>query len=230
MEKEKSSQRKWKERILSLLKDNEIRKAIREIISETLSALDSPEAKAAQERNQQFMEENQTLRKEQDELKESNQQLQQALKTEQEKVQKLQHDYAAFDTMLEAYRKYNRLDEKRKIEYQQLIDLQSPLSFLLTGTSEENVKLIHDRIVMDWNKYDDSTLQILTETFDFLFQQCCVCHPDYARLEVQPGEPFENEVHMRTPDSPPVGTIEKVILKGYRNGNRLVKKSLVVVR
>lgn len=128
------------------------------------------------------------------------------------------------------YRKYCSLSAVVLKAYDFIINRQSSIAFVLSGSNADNIKLFYEKICMEWKKYDDDILNTLNEVFDYLFEMFQVNHPNYSRIKTVVGDEFRLELHTRTADSLPVGKITQVIISGYTNDSGTKKnKSFVKI-
>lgn len=133
-----------------------------------------------------------------------------------------QTTYGALET---AFSQFHNLSGDIQESFQTVVNGASPIAFLLSGSNRENIRLFFEKICMEWEKYDDNTLQVLNEIFDYLFEQFRINNPEYHRIETVREEEFRMEKHTRTAGSPPVGKVKRIIISGYTNesGNKKVK-------
>lgn len=133
-----------------------------------------------------------------------------------------QTTYGALET---AFSQFHNLSGDIQESFQTIVNGASPIAFLLSGSNRENIRLFFEKVCMEWEKYDDNTLQVLNEIFDYLFEQFRINNPEYHRIETVREEEFRMEKHTRTAGSPPVGKVKRIIISGYTNesGNKKVK-------
>lgn len=140
------------------------------------------------------------------------------LQTEYDKakteIDRYRETYGALE---DAFSQFHRLDSDIRNSFQSILNASSPITFLLSGSDLENIRLYFEKVCMEWEKYSDDTLQILNDVFDYLFEQFRINHPEYHRIETFESETFNLEKHDRTSSSPPVGKIKRIIISGYTN-------------
>lgn len=129
-------------------------------------------------------------------------------------IDRYQETYGALEA---AFSQFHRLDSNIRNSFQSILNASSPITFLLSGSDLENIRLYFEKVCMEWEKYSDDTLQILNDVFDYLFEQFRINHPEYHRIETFESETFNLEKHDRTSSSPPVGKIKRIIISGYTN-------------
>lgn len=129
-------------------------------------------------------------------------------------IDRYQKTYGALEA---AFSQFHRLDSNIRNSFQSILNASSPITFLLSGSDLENIRLYFEKVCMEWEKYSDDTLQILNDVFDYLFEQFRINHPEYHRIETFESETFNLEKHDRTSSSPPVGKIKRIIISGYTN-------------
>lgn len=129
-------------------------------------------------------------------------------------IDRYQETYGALEA---AFSQFHRLDSNIRNSFQSILNASSPITFLLSGSDLENIRLYFEKVCMECDKYSDDTLQILNDVFDYLFEQFRINHPEYHRIETFESETFNLEKHDRTSSSPPVGKIKRIIISGYTN-------------
>lgn len=129
-------------------------------------------------------------------------------------IDRYQETYGALEA---AFSQFHRLDSNIRNSFQSILNASSPITFLLSGSDLENIRLYFEKVCIEWEKYSDDTLKILNNVFDYLFEQFRINHPEYHRIETFEGETFNLEKHDRTSSSPPVGKIKRIIISGYTN-------------
>jgi len=144
---------------------------------------------------------------------------------------KLKTAFKKYLDLEKAFGKYKSLDEDIRKSYRTIINDSSWEGFLLSGTELENIELFFQKVCMEYRKYNENTLGVLNEVFDYLFEQFTINHSDYQRISTEVGESFDLNSHTRTSDSSPVGRVKRVIINGYKNisGTKKVK-SFVEIR
>lgn len=129
-------------------------------------------------------------------------------------IDRYRETYGALE---DAFSQFHRLGSDIQTSFQSILNASSPITFLLSGSDLENIRLYFEKVCMEWEKYSDDTLKILNNVFDYLFEQFRINHPEYHRIETFEGETFNLEKHDRTSSSPPVGKIKRIIISGYTN-------------
>lgn len=222
---------------LQLLDDLEIQEKIRSIFGEEphTSNIDTAELqhlqeelKRANEKISDLQKEVETARTKQIASDEKIANLRETNTTLQNKCNEAQTNYNKAKTEIDRYREtygaledafsqFHRLDSDVQTSFQSILNASSSITFLLSGSDLENIRLYFEKVCMEWEKYSDDTLQILNNVFDYLFEQFRINHPEYHRIETFEGETFNLEKHDRTSSSPPVGKIKRIIISGYTN-------------
>lgn len=142
-------------------------------------------------------------------------------------LQEFENKYYDLD---KTYSSFLSLDNNIINMFDSIIDFSTPISFLVSGTDLSNLNLMYEKICMQWKLFDEETLDILRNAFDFLFENYSSVNPDYMRIETAVDDIFDHNIHERTANSPPVGKISQVILAGYTNklGTKIIKSFVVV--
>lgn len=135
-----------------------------------------------------------------------------------------------FQSLYEIYKNYTELGNKIMSSFDAIVNTSSPISFLLSLSNSDNLKLFIEKLQMEWEKYDESDLNVLNQVFNFVFKQFRLINPEYHRIEANIGDEFNIDKHIRTANSLPVGKITKVIIDGYTNktGTKKVKSYVEV--
>ena len=228
---------KEKKNFLQLLDDPDVQEKIRSISREEphTSNIDTAELQRLKEELKQANEEISGLQQEVEtakteqiasneeiaNLRETNTTLQNKCNEAQSKYDKakkeIDHYRETYGALEDAFSQFHRLDSDVQTSFQSILNASSPITFLLSGSDLENIRLYFEKVCMEWEKYSDDTLQILNDVFDYLFEQFRINHPEYHRIETFEGETFNLEKHDRTSSSPPVGKIKRIIISGYTN-------------
>lgn len=228
---------KEKKNFLQLLDDPDVQEKIRSISREEphTSNIDTAELqylqeelKRANEKISDLQQKVETARTKQIASDEEISNLRETNTTLQNKCNEAQTNYNEAKTEIDRYREtygalkdafsqFHRLDSDIRNSFQSILNASSPITFLLSGSDLENIRLYFEKVCMEWEKYSDDTLKILNNVFDYLFEQFRINHPEYHRIETFEGETFNLEKHDRTSSSPPVGKIKRIIISGYTN-------------
>lgn len=221
---------KDKKVILQLLDDLEIQEKIRSIFGGEphTSNIDTAELQHLQEELKQAKKTNSDLQQKLEESDKEIANLRETNTTLQNKYNEAQTNYNEAKTEIDRYQEtygaleaafsqFHRLDSDVQTSFQSILNASSPITFLLSGSDLENIRLYFEKVCIEWEKYSDDTLKILNNVFDYLFEQFRINHPEYHRIETFEGETFNLEKHDRTSSSPPVGKIKRIIISGYTN-------------
>lgn len=95
--------------------------------------------------------------------------------------------------------------------------------FLSGATQDEHIHSLWDYIA----RHNSAVLQ---KIFDFAFVMCNKGFRDapYKRLDVSEGESYDDDFMRRTPYSPQIGRVSKVLFQGYQYSNgKVIKPSIV---
>lgn len=160
----------------------------------------------------------------QNQLQGKNDELQQAkgklsaLKTKAEPYQHLEA----------AYHKYLSLPEMLRVQLQGIFGQgSSALAFYKEVAQPKRIENFYDYLAQCINNVqDDEELPILKELLDF-----CIGETSYERMHVEIGTAFDSQQMQLAAGSSQLGTVERVLLDGYRKpGNRMpVRKSIVCI-
>lgn len=207
------------ERIASYI--HEHADGIRSLLGESKSSISVEEYQALQEKCQEWQSncdkfKNQ-LQGKNDELQHANEELS-ALAAQVEPYQQLEA----------AYRKYLSLPEGLRIQLQGIFGQgNSALDFYKEVVQPKRIENFFDYLAQCINNtQDDEALSILKELLDF-----CIDETPYERMHVEIGKAFDSQQMQLAAGSPQLGTVERVLLDGYRKpGDRMpVRKSIVYI-
>ena len=160
----------------------------------------------------------------QNQLQGKNDELQQAkgklsaLKTKAEPYQHLEA----------AYHKYLSLPEMLRVQLQGIFGQgSSALAFYKEVVQPKRIESFFDYLAQCINDtQDDKNLSILKELLDF-----CIGETSYERMHVEIGMAFDSQQMQLAAGSSQLGTVERVLLDGYRQpGDRMpIRKSIVCI-
>lgn len=160
----------------------------------------------------------------QNQLQGKNDELQQAkgklstLKTKVEPYQRLEA----------AYQQYLSLPETLRVQLQGIFGQgSSALAFYKEVAQPKRIENFYDYLAQCINNVqDDEELPILKELLDF-----CIGETSYERMHVEIGTAFDSQQMQLAAGSSQLGTVERVLLDGYRQpGDRMpIRKSIVCI-
>ena len=141
-----------------------------------------------------------------------------ALKTKAEPYQHLEA----------AYHKYLSLPEMLRVQLQGIFGQgSSALAFYKEVAQPKRIENFYDYLAQCINNVqDDEELPILKELLDF-----CIGETSYERMHVEIGTAFDSQQMQLATGSSQLGTVERVLLDGYRKPrDRMpVRKSIVCI-
>ena len=138
--------------------------------------------------------------------------------------------YDEYSQLETAYKTFDSLSVEITKSFQLIVKKSSPIAFLVSGANLENIRLFFEKICIECEKYDEETLTVLNEVFDYLFDQHRLNDSSYIRLPVQVGDDFDLDRHTRTSGSPPTGKVKRVIIAGFmKEGSTKKTKSYVEI-
>ncbi|WP_443874493.1 hypothetical protein [Megasphaera elsdenii] len=194
---------------------------IRTFFGESKSPISDEDYRDLQKKCQEWQLKYESL---QNQLRGKNDELQQAkgklsaLKTKAEPYQHLEA----------AYHKYLSLPEMLRVQLQGIFGQErSALAFYKEVVQPKRIENFYDYLAQYINNVqDDEKLLILKELLYF-----CIDEASYERIHVERGREFDSQQMQLAAGSPQLGTVERVLLDGYRKpGNRMpVRKSIVCI-
>ncbi|WP_303151707.1 hypothetical protein [Megasphaera elsdenii] len=225
----KESEKKQKlNQALKGLIDERIASYIREHVDEIRNLLGEDKSFISdadyQDLHQKYEECQQKIESLQNQLQGKNDELQQAkgkLSALKTKVEPYQH--------LEAvYQQYLSLPEMLRVQLQGIFGQgSSALAFYKEVVQPKRIENFYDYLAQCINNVqDDEKLPILKELLNF-----CIDEASYERMHVEIGREFDSQQMKLAAGSPQLGTVERVLLDGYRKpGDRMpVRKSIVCI-
>ena len=120
---------------------------------------------------------------------------------------------------------YNSLNDETKIGIKNSLCCDNELELFTSG-------VLNIEAIWEYAKYmlieDKSDFEALRDIFYILFESYKkVQSVEYQAITI--GEEFDSYLHIRDNKSEPSGTIQEVLLKGFCNGDEVIKKSVVRV-
>ena len=141
-----------------------------------------------------------------------------ALKTKVEPYQRLEA----------AYQQYLSLPETLRVQLQGIFGQgSSALAFYKEVAQPKRIENFYDYLTQCINNVQDhEELPILKELLDF-----CIGETSYERMHVEIGTAFDSQQMQLAAGSSQLGTVERVLLDGYRQpGDRMpIRKSIVCI-
>lgn len=207
------------ERIASYIREHV--DEIRNLLGEDKSFISDADYQALQKKYEKCQQKVESL---QNQLQGKNDELQQAkgklsaLKTKVEPYQRLEA----------AYQQYLSLPETLRVQLQGIFGQgSSALAFYKEVAQPKRIENFYDYLAQCINNVqDDEELPILKELLDF-----CIGETSYERMHVEIGTAFDSQQMQLAAGSSQLGTVERVLLDGYRQpGDRMpIRKSIVCI-
>lgn len=160
----------------------------------------------------------------QNQLKEKKDELQQA----NEKLSVFEVRVKPYQRLEAAYQQYLSLPEMLRVQLQGIFGQgSSALAFYKEVAQPKRIENFYDYLAQCINNVqDDEELPILKELLDF-----CIGETSYERMHVEIGMAFDSQQMQLAAGSSQLGTVERVLLDGYRQpGDRMpIRKSIVCI-
>lgn len=109
------------------------------------------------------------------------------------------------------------IDEDIRKGFSNMIDTETIITFIISGTNIDSLRLIWERISIYLEKYDKDTIDILKNTFDLFFDIFNSVYKLYSRNNTLVGDKFSINKHSKIQGSKSSGEVEDVLLDGYIN-------------
>lgn len=144
------------------------------------------------------------------------------------KLSELEAQVEPYQQLEAAYHKYLSLPEGLRIQLRGIFGQgSSALAFYKEVVQPKRIESFYDYLAQCINNMqDDEDLSILKELLDF-----CIDEASYERIHVEIGMTFDFQQMQLAAGSSQLGTVERVLLDGYRHpGVKLpVRKSIVCI-
>lgn len=164
-------------------------------------------------------------RKENERLSDELKNAQNEIKKRDKLLKELAAKFEAYAKAESVFNKYRSLPPRIKNEFSRLICSDSVLTFIISGSSTDELELIWEAICCRLTEYDSETLSILKEAADLFFEYNMAAFGKLERLKTKTGAPYNSRLHDRLPDSNIDGVIAEVVFEGYRNriSNKIIR-------
>lgn len=207
------------ERIASYIREHV--DEIRNLLGEDKSFISDVDYQALQKKYKKCQQKVESL---QNQLQEKNDELQQA----KENVSALEVRVKPYQHLEAAYHKYLSLPEMLRVQLQGIFGQgSSVLAFYKEVVQPKRIENFFDYLAQcSNNMQDDKNLSILKELLYF-----CIDGASYERIHVEIGRAFDSQQMQLAAGSSQLGTVERVLLDGYRKpGDRMpIRKSIVCI-
>lgn len=194
---------------------------IRSLLGEGKSSISDEDYQALRKKCQEWQSNCDKLK---NQLQGKNDELQQA----NEKLSALEAQVEPYLQLESAYQKYLCLPEMLRVQLQGIFGQgRTALAFYKEVVQPKRIKSFYDYLAQRMNNMqDDENLSILKELFDF-----CINETSYERIPIEIGTAFDSQQMQLAAGSSQLGTVECVLLDGYRKpGDRMpVRKSIVCI-
>lgn len=194
---------------------------IRSLLGEGKSSISDEDYQALQKKCQEWMSKCDNFK---NQLQEKNNELLQVNK----KLSTLEAQVEPYRRLEGAYQQYLSLPEMLRVQLQGIFGQgSSVLAFYKEVVQPKRIENFFDYLAQCINNtQDDENLSILKELFDF-----CIDEASYERIHVEIGMTFDFQQMQLAAGSSQLGTVERVLLDGYRQlGAKIpVRKSIVCI-
>ena len=144
----------------------------------------------------------------------------------------IEHYESLFKDEIAAYQWFDTLSSHTKKALSGIFKDDSIKGFIACGIQERNInnlwEYIKNEVIEDKNK-DISNLKLI---FEFLFSRYVLAYPMYELQQVDIGDVFDPQQHIKHSSSKNVsGDIQDILLSGWINKktDKLVKQSVVII-
>lgn len=194
---------------------------IRNLLGEGKSSISDEDYRDLQKKCKEWQLQYESIQKQ---LQGKNDELQQV----KENVSALELRVKPYQRLEAAYQQYLSLPETLRVQLQGIFGQErSALAFYKEVVQPKRIENFYDYLAQYINNVqDDEKLLILKELLYF-----CIDEASYERIHVERGREFDSQQMQLAAGSPQLGTVERVLLDGYRKpGDRMpVRKSIVCI-
>lgn len=135
---------------------------------------------------------------------------------------------AVFEPILSAMKIHASMDEKSKTAMKNIFRSSSPDGFICCGAQKDSLSNLWDygRTLAVYGSEEclkvDQLFAYFVSLYNLNFRQ-----PVYTLIEPQPGDRFDEDVHVCLTHGKRILAVSTVLLRGYRVNGRTVNKALV---
>lgn len=224
-----------KENLLRLLDDQDVKDKIIELCHKKESA----------DENRFFKEENASLKKELRETKENAQReiaslqnnikkLKEEKSETQKKMEDLKKALKPYEDNITMYETYHGLSLKTRTALSPVINTKTPIVFIASCSDPDHLKSVWNYTkTLLWDDNSENEIDLLKKTITYMMEiiNSVGAVPLYEPIVSEPGRKYKDESHCKGPGSKSAGTIQQVLLEGYRqiNTGNVICKSVVIV-
>lgn len=224
-----------KENLLRLLDDQEVKDKIIELCHKKESA----------DENRFFKEGNASLAKELRKTKENAQReiaslqnnikkLKEEKSETQKKMEDLKKALKPYEDNITMYETYHRLSPKTRKALSSVINTKTPIVFIASCSDPDHLKSVWNYTkTLLWDDNSENEIDLLKKTITYMMEiiNSVGAVPLYELIVSEPGRKYKDESHCKGPGSKSAGTIQQVLLEGYRqiNTGNVICKSVVIV-
>lgn len=216
-----------KDEIDELKKDNEMLKRIIETFFKSLKSDDGGKLEELKEKNRELRREKEELKERVSFLEGKSSNLESEMKRLQVELKKVTEDRKN-DKLDRLKRVYDSLDEQTKSRIETILKPYDKLSLLVSGVL--NIGSVWDYAAHLRREHKDSEFEKLREIFYLLFEE----YEKIKRVslqEVAEREKFDDDLFSRDNRSEAMsGVVEEVVLRGFLENGKIIKKSIVKVK
>lgn len=139
-----------------------------------------------------------------------------------------------FSDAVDLYSKYKNVSEERRNFLMTIVSDKSLIDFISSCVQFNNIEALWDYIkTMLYEEHEDQEVNILISIFEhfFLLYNNLSETPLYLMADVNIGDEFDDDYHIRGNGSKVSGKITSVQLRGYKSAvtNKYKRKSIVIV-
>lgn len=134
-----------------------------------------------------------------------------------------------FDVDLDKYELYRTLTDETKISLKGIFKDDTFEGFIACGVQDKNINSLWDYIKNELIENSNQDNESLVKIFDFFFMKYIIAYPMFEVQNIEIGEDFNTDFHIKDSQSSASGTIKKVLLKGWINTktNSVIRKSVI---
>jgi len=239
-----------KDELVELLKDEDIRDIIKDIVKDNNTRQDNNEIEKLKEEievlNRLVEKWKNCFKKEENKnisLLSKEKQLENEIKECETKYKKVKEKNKILNSKVDLYEDnfgddlkafdlYQSLNDNTKHSLEGIFRDKSIAGFMACGLQENNIHTLWDYIQNELRDNKNSDIKTLIEMFDILFAKYLLAYNIFEYQNVNIGDRFDTDDHIRDNSSKLVsGDISQIVFRGWINSknNKIIKKTIVKV-
>ena len=152
----------------------------------------------------------------------------------QKKMEDLKKALKPYEDNITMYETYHGLSLKTRTALSSVINTKTPIVFIASCSDPDHLKSVWSYTkTLLWDDNSENEIDLLKKTITYMMEiiNSVGAVPLYEPIVSEPGRKYKDESHCKGPGSKSAGTIQQVLLEGYRqiNTGKVICKSVVIV-